>query len=226
MFAPPFSLASLVLNRLLWKAVAFVILLVAVYAAGHSRGYDSGYEVASKKFEKEVAAAKLERDSWKTDFQVLDADVKAKLKAWASAVAEQKAEHERVLSEISTKLERYRRENAKLKGELSDTRKFVSVAADRACVVPTGFVWLHNAAASRSSAAIPASAAPGTPGNADTPSGIALSQVAETTAYNYALANDWRVQLIAWQDWYGEWQKWYSEWAARQKTLDKPPPGG
>lgn len=221
MFSFPLSLASLLMNRFLWKVVIAVVALVSVYYWGYNRGYEAGVN----KMKVEVQAVSLERDSWKHDFLTLQSEIKAKAKAWAAALAEQQAEHERVLSEISIKLERFRRENSKLKGELSDTKRFVSVAADSACVVPVGFIWLHDAAASGSSAGIPASPTPGAAVNADAASGVALSQVAEVAVHNYSLAREWRVQLIAWQDWYGQWQAWYAEWTARQQALDKPPPG-
>ena len=225
MFSLPVSLPALLLNRFLWKLVAAVVALVAAYGAGYSRGYDKGFAAAEKKAQAIIQQITLERDSWKHDYEALQAEVKAKAKAWAAAMAEQKAAGEEIISNLTIKLERYRREAVKLRGELSDTRKFVSVVADANCVVPVGFVWMHNAAASGSSASIPAATAPSTAVNADAPSGVTLSQVAETAAYNYALSLEWRSQLIAWQDWYGQWQAWYAEWTARQKALDKPPPG-
>lgn len=60
---------------------------------------------------------------------------------------------------------------------------YVSAAADRACVVPVGFVRLHDAAAG----GLPA---PGSAGPADAaPSGVALSAVTGTVAGNYTACN-------------------------------------
>lgn len=57
---------------------------------------------------------------------------------------------------------------------------YVTTTADAACTVPAGFVQLHDAAAS-------GNALPGIAGDPDAPAaGVALSDVAETTAANYA----------------------------------------
>ena len=77
---------------------------------------------------------------------------------------------------------------------------YVTQDADRAVDVPVGFVRVHDAAAEGSAAALPDR--PGEP--VDTPSGVALSAVADTVAGNYAQCLDWREQLIGWQDWYAE----------------------
>lgn len=72
--------------------------------------------------------------------------------------------------------------------------RYVTVQADRACVVPLGFVQLHDAAA----AGVPP-AAPG-PGDPDAPApGIALSTVAETVADNYTDCHATAAQLTALQ---------------------------
>jgi len=58
---------------------------------------------------------------------------------------------------------------------------YVTANADAACTVPAGFVQLHDAAAS-------GNPLPGVAGDPDAPApGITLSDVAETTAANYAI---------------------------------------
>lgn len=72
--------------------------------------------------------------------------------------------------------------------------RYVTVEADRACVVPVGFVQLHDAAAAGVS---PAAAGVGNP---DAPAaGLALSAVAETVAGNYTACHETTEQLIALQ---------------------------
>lgn len=69
---------------------------------------------------------------------------------------------------------------------------YVDREADRACVVPVGFVRVHDGAASN----VPV----GDPGSADAaPSGIALSAVAATVAGNYTTCHENAEQLIALQ---------------------------
>lgn len=70
----------------------------------------------------------------------------------------------------------------RLKGDtiIKEVPRYVPVQADAACVVPRGFVRLHDAAAA---GALPDSDT----GDTDSaPSGIALSAVAGTVAANYA----------------------------------------
>lgn len=69
---------------------------------------------------------------------------------------------------------------------------YVDREADRACVVPVGFVRVHDGAAGN----VPV----GDPGSADAaPSGIALSAVAATVAGNYTTCHENAEQLIALQ---------------------------
>jgi hypothetical protein len=76
---------------------------------------------------------------------------------------------------------------------------YVTAQADSQCVVPAGFVRLHDAAA----AGRDVSAIPQGPGeSADTPSGVKLSTVAWVVAGNYGVCNSLRAELIGWQQWY------------------------
>ncbi|EPS1222160.1 hypothetical protein ACVBR5_001397 [Burkholderia cenocepacia] len=69
---------------------------------------------------------------------------------------------------------------------------YVDREADRACVVPVGFVRVHDSAAAN----VPV----GDPGSADAaPSGVALSAVAATVAGNYTTCHENAEQLIALQ---------------------------
>ncbi|UVE66947.1 hypothetical protein L2Y90_07495 [Burkholderia pyrrocinia] len=69
---------------------------------------------------------------------------------------------------------------------------YVGREADRACVVPVGFVRVHDGAVAN----VPV----GDPGSADAaPSGVALSAVAATVASNYTTCHENAEQLIALQ---------------------------
>jgi len=71
---------------------------------------------------------------------------------------------------------------------------YVPASADAACIVPAGFVRLHDAAAT--------SAMPDAPGAADAQaSGVALSTVASTVTDNYTTCHATAEQLTALQDW-------------------------
>lgn len=71
---------------------------------------------------------------------------------------------------------------------------YVPASADAACIVPAGFVRLHDAAAQ--------SVLPGPAGPADAQtSGLALSTVAGTVVDNYTTCHAIAEQLTALQDW-------------------------
>ncbi|KXU97608.1 hypothetical protein AB839_06925 [Stenotrophomonas sp. DDT-1] len=71
---------------------------------------------------------------------------------------------------------------------------YVTANADAACVVPAGFVQLHDTAASGSPTAGPA-------GNPDAPAAATpLSAVAETVASNYATCHATAEQVVALQE--------------------------
>lgn len=80
---------------------------------------------------------------------------------------------------------------------------YVTPFNDDACLVPVGFVQLHDAAAA---------GLPGPAGGPDpTASGAPLSAVASTVIENYGVAYDWRAEAVAWRTWYARqkaaWEK-------------------
>lgn len=75
---------------------------------------------------------------------------------------------------------------------------YVTEKADRQCVVPSGFVRLHDAAAEGRAPPVPDGA--GEP--PDAPSGVPLSAVADTIVWNYGTCAEDRERLKGWQDWY------------------------
>jgi hypothetical protein len=77
---------------------------------------------------------------------------------------------------------------------------YVSKEADAACVLPRGFVRLHDAAA--------AGIVPDPAGSADaSTAGIALSTVSGTVADNYQRCHETAEQLIGLQDWIREMKR-------------------
>jgi hypothetical protein len=76
---------------------------------------------------------------------------------------------------------------------------YVSAESDARCVVPAGFVSLHDAAA-LGSPILPDSAR----GLVDDPSGVPLSAVADTVVANYGAGNLLRAEVLAWRSWYAQ----------------------
>lgn len=89
--------------------------------------------------------------------------------------------------------------------QIREVPVYVTPAADDRCIVPSGFVRLHDAAAA--GRALPESA--GEPH--DAPSGVALSAVGETVVANYGTYKAVSRQLI-------DLQRWVSEQAALDRA--------
>jgi hypothetical protein len=145
---------------------ASVLAVFAAYQLGHHNGW--------KAHEAKVAA-----DTAQAVKQIAKREVKAQ--AITNTVAT-KTEQTRI--EI-----RYRTQTL-----IQKVPVYVPASADAACVLPTGFVQLHDAAAA---------GLPGPSGGPDqTPSGVPLSDALETIVGNYGAAYDWRAEALAWRDWY------------------------
>lgn len=87
-------------------------------------------------------------------------------------------------------------QTVRVRGEtiIKEVPIYVTQEADARCVVPNGFVWLHNAAATNATAV----ANPAQPPHAGA-SGVALSEVAATVAYNYQQFHELREQVVGLQ---------------------------
>jgi hypothetical protein len=121
-------------------------------------------------------------------------------------------EGRRITADVSAALERRKVEIRTVTQTLTkEVPVYVTVESDRACVVPDGFVRLHDAAAHGT--AVPA--APGGP--VEAPSGIPLSAVAETMVANYGVAFEWREEALAWRAWYARQADLWS------KNIKAPP---
>lgn len=79
---------------------------------------------------------------------------------------------------------------------IKEVVRYVPPAADARCIVPVGFVRLHDAAAGQTE--LP----PASGGPLDAPSGVDLSAVASTVAENYGTAFQWRAEALTWRAWY------------------------
>lgn len=80
-------------------------------------------------------------------------------------------------------------------------------AVDDAGGLPAGFVWLHNQAATGSTAPLPPGVDPGAP------SGVGLPALGETIAGNYAVCRSQAAELAGWNAWYQQLVKQYEETA-------------
>lgn len=81
---------------------------------------------------------------------------------------------------------------------------YISGAGDRGCVVPVGFVRLHDL--STGNAGLPDNPDPASQ-LYDAPSGIALSTVGSTVAENYGVCREEMTRFEGLQDWVGKYCK-------------------
>ena len=124
------------------------------------------------------------------------------------AVAKREIKAEKITSEVKADVvEKQIEYRTVTKTLIKEVPKYVTVQADAKCVVPAGFVRLHDSAAS-GSPSLPVGAGR----SLDAPSGIELSAVAETLVTNYGTAYQWRAEAEGWRRWYAE-QK--AEWDKR-----------
>lgn len=97
---------------------------------------------------------------------------------------------------------------------IKEVSRYVTAAADRACIVPRGFVWHHDAAWGLSQL-------PGAPGGSvDQPSGVPLSRVESVVAENAGTCRELRAEIDAWRKWYAVNATRYNDFA--RATGGKP----
>lgn len=123
---------------------------------------------------------------------------------WEAQVAEMARaarKQEAAANEAATEMREALREKqivvrTETKTLIQEVPVYVTSNADRACVVPAGFVLHHDAAANLSRLPAPAV------GLIDAPSGIPLSRVESVVAQNYGVAHELAAEVRAWRDWY------------------------
>jgi hypothetical protein len=101
------------------------------------------------------------------------------------------------LDKAVTVLTKYADRSAAIKKESQsiqqDVKSYVSPSSDSGCIIPIGFVRIHDKAANGNDSAA---------GNSNEASaGVELSAVAETVAENYAICHQNAEQLTALQSW-------------------------
>lgn len=152
-----------------FRILAPLALVLAVFAFGYSRG--SGHV----------------RAEWNADVaqrQLALADAEARAAKITTKIVTEYVDRVRVIREKGQTI-------------VKEVPVYVTPKADAACVVPRGFVRVHDGAARNQP--------PGAPEAIDdAPAGIALSTVAEITADNYRTYHEVAEQLKALQQWVAE----------------------
>lgn len=160
-----------------------VLIAAAALVAIYARGRSDGSAGEKKREATRMAAAEKE---------VLKREHNAALLA-EDAARSLLAEHVKVVTRTQTLIRK--------------VPVYVSKASDDRCIVPRGFVLLHDAAASGGEAGVSSAAG----GPLEAASGIPLSAVLETVVGNYGTAYDWKAETLTWRHWYA------TEKAAQEK---------
>jgi len=110
---------------------------------------------------------------------------------------------EAAANEITTQLREALREKqlvirTETKTLIEEVPVYVTSNADRACIVPAGFVLHHDSAANLSHLPVPAA------GLVDAPSGIPLSRVESVVTQNYGAAHELAAEVRTWRNWYAK----------------------
>lgn len=166
----------------LGRYVSLGVLIVLVLAMFGRCSYDAGREHERKEQAKALAQAEK---------------VVAKKEEQAQKITEKVAE------KVAEKQIEYRTVTKTL---IKEVPKYVTVEADAECVIPVGFVRLHDTAAAGSPSLSVSSG-----GSLQAPSGVDLSAVAETVVANYGIAHEWRAEAEGWRAWYAQQSAAWSE---------------
>lgn len=164
-----------------------VLIAIGSLYGGAKWFFHKGYTEASAKYEAQLAeekarvAAEVEKRRQQVATFVLQAT--------AAGDRADKAERERDAARA-----------AKANVITKEIPRYVTAAADARCLIPRGFVYLHDAIRA---GGVPAAAAPA--GLAvDEPSTVALSDLARNDAETVRLYDACRDQVAGMQKWYGE----------------------
>jgi hypothetical protein len=151
-----------------------------------------------------------------------NADIAAQMKAKSDAAEEKRQLEERIVklndatgaeikglqAQLQTALNTIRVKTVTL---IREVPTYVSPLADSRCVVPVGFVRLHDDAVG-GAVPNPAPAAAGAVGGlVDEPSGVALSAIGSVVAENYGYAHELEQQVNGWRAHWASVEKWYDQ---------------
>lgn len=191
------------------------LLCLVVLAGVEWKVYDLGKDSVRAEADKEIATAKKDRDDKVAAIQTKYDKLVSDTDAWkASVVAAQKAAEDAqatIVVALQAKLTAAQKQRDKLKLQLKELPKYVTVQADANCTITSGFVSVYNAAVQ--AAPIPDSGA----GNVDAASGVTLSQLATVESSNLAECNERGRVIDAWQEWYAKNKAYYDDVMSKSK---------
>lgn len=180
------------------------IVLAGVVFAGY-QGYSAIYDAGAQS-EKESAAKsiKVTQDEAKKKIDKAEADlaqIKKEREKWQAdmdaAVKEAKEAQTGIINQLSAKLQAAETRKAALQSKLKELTAYVSPKADSDCVIPNGFVWLHDYSVQKAGPMAGSGSK-----DVDAASGVKLSEIAAVDSANFAECVERGEVIDAWQLWY------------------------
>lgn len=108
------------------------------------------------------------------------------------------ADHAILVSELQKRLSASEARKQETITIIKRVKEYVTEKADAHCTITDGFVWMSNLPLHPEDASVSVSK----PADADAPTGVKLSEVAASTASNYAECVARGEVIVAWQEWY------------------------
>jgi hypothetical protein len=136
-----------------------------------------------------------------------------------AAIADMQAANDKVISALKLQLIAEKNHQRKVLTEIQEVIRYVTPEADSHCIVPAGAVRLLDLPlmpAGSGDTPVPESG----PGNADAPSGIALSQLVGIEASNLSECAVRGEVIKAWQSWYNTTS---TNWEKTRASIPKAP---
>lgn len=192
--------------RFLWEILTddwgVILILVAalflggwqIYTLGKMSKIDEAHAIVSK----ERDAHRKEVEGLKKRIDSLQEEKKSWLQEMDDLARRADAKQKEVASKLQARIDELEARGPKVVTVIKEVPKYVTVESDAQCVVPAGFVWLHDESIKDD----PFSGSP--PGDVEAPSGIALSEVARTVSENNAECAARGEVIRLWQEWYKE----------------------
>lgn len=184
----------------LTSKVGIALVLCGALALGVWQIYAAGARSETENAQKIVADGKAKADKEVADIQAKLTALENEKKQWKSdldaAVEKAKTAQADIVDGLKSKLDALEKQKPIIKTVIKEVPKYVTVNADSQCTVTSGFVWLYDATLQTSSLPDSGSA------NADAPSGITISRVAEIAGQNNAECAERGEVIALWQEWY------------------------
>ncbi len=175
-----------------------IVLLVAISMWASSMYTE--YHVSKRLTAKYTKELKSMKDGYETRITMVN-------KAHGKAMDKQERESDELLGVLHKQLATSEARKNKKQIIIKEVTTYVTAQSDAKCIIPSGFVYVHNSTLAGEDAVVPESR----PENADAPTTIKLSEVSAVVGANNAECVARGEVIKAWQDWYPKQKKIFED---------------